>query len=177
MDIKGILKRWLAGLSIESAPQELRVLLLRTGEWEMSGLPTDSWPLTSKGKQQAVEAGRRIKDLLSGETPTVLLSPSGKICYRQTATIIATVLGVEPVLSDLQHAPEWYELAEAITFGGPLVVVVNGTYLNHQLFRLQGPDVSVSSLGPPFGSVHQLVITYRPATPFGYPTEVSRRFV
>jgi hypothetical protein len=143
----------------------------------MSAAPVAEWPLTEAGKEQARQAGLAIAARLDGAKVTVFFWPEAALRYRQTARIIADVLDVPTVNCYLSHSPGTYDLPVLEQFEGPVVIVTNGTHLTAELRRYPGPEVTLGVLGPPHGSVHELVITYCHTEFKGLYRVLSRRFV
>jgi hypothetical protein len=175
--------RWIVAkirkLAEEPPPRTLRLFLVRTGEYEYGGPNASSnWRLTTVGQEQAAQAAATIRQRLGETSPTVLLHVEADLSYRQTIVVIAQKLGVptKPIVG-MSYVPEDYDLEQFADLGKALVMVMNGTSLTDVLYRYGGSLDNLTILGPPHGSVHELVIKYQPATPLSPCKSISRQFV
>ena len=158
------------------APVELRVFLVRTCHYVRS-LTSDNWPLTDEGIEQARKAGQEIRRRAGDAAVTVFLPVERPLSYRQTANIIAGELAVRALPSQLAYPPGGDELSVLGELGRPVVIITNGTSLERELTRCPGPPVTIGLMGPPHGSVYELVIRYRLETVWEPVQELSRWFV
>lgn len=162
------------------ATRRMTYFLVRTGDYV--GVHGQ---LTAAGHQQAQWAAETIRQKATLK-PVVVLMPEGYAGdnghYVETAQIIAKHLGTEcatglyslvlalmtPDIQGTGPSAHQYIFSEIFDASGHqadrddlyVAVVMNGSVINEMLDTYPGPLVSTSVMGPPHGSVQQLVMTY-----------------
>jgi hypothetical protein len=166
--------------------KQVTCFVIRTGEYDSSGY------LTDEGKAQARAAAANIHRRVGDNPVAILIAKDYPLrrCYNQTARIIAAKLGavtdeshhsliqlmlVQNALMEV-HRHALFALRQLMKTTDPhphLALVVDGSFLADLLRMNPGPDVEIGAPGPPFGTMHQFVITYDRST-----SEITdRRFV